>query len=84
MNAEITKHAQARIKERLGLPRRALQRHVDMVLNKGERYKGNSRPLTCQGKDILTHGKFFYVFDGNCLVTVMPMRKDETIGDCDD
>ena len=31
----ITKHAKLRIKERLGLPKRAQNRHISMVLKKG-------------------------------------------------
>ncbi len=53
----ITKHGHKRIKERLGLPKRAQTRHINVVLKKGllASRKG------FEGFKIIYHG-FLYIF----------------------
>ena len=53
----ITKHAKLRIKERLGLPKRAHDRHISIVLKKGLLH---SR-IRFENFKVIYHG-FLYIF----------------------
>ena len=72
----ITKHAYKRIKERVGLPKRAHFRHVKHVLAKGSLF---SRKKYDEFK-MVYHG-FLYIFKLTShfepvLVTTIPVSKD--------
>lgn len=78
----ISKHAQKRIKERLGLPKRAVRAHVAKVLEYGsglDQMKGQLRKYVeyrciayenrCDNPRLYGHHLFF--FSGETLITVL-------------
>lgn len=53
----ITKHGYKRMKQRMGLPKRAQERHTEKVLNKGELVSRDGQSKF----EIVYHG-FLYIF----------------------
>ena len=68
MKLFVTKHARRRIRQRIGIPSRAVRRWAVKILGE-EPKEGISR-----------HGGMIFIVKDGCLVTVMPdyhMRTDE-------
>jgi hypothetical protein len=78
---EITKHAYKRAKERLGLSKKALRRHVIKVEGQGLRHGDFSGSMKRYlDKEFLAHGKatdmrvyghFLYIIHGEILITIV-------------
>lgn len=82
MTAEvvITRHARQRMRERLGLPKRAVQRHAQRAYDEGLHHGGVSgaagRYLDALyfknrcANDLRVYGEFVFVFANGVLITV--------------
>lgn len=83
--AIITTHAKKRLKQRLGLPKKALEKHVDSVLQEGKKHcdaKGRARKWMDKmylsyeaANNMRVHGQFLYVFNSQTLITVVPVPR---------
>jgi hypothetical protein len=79
----ITDHAKTRIKERCGLPKKALERNAAIAFEEGVRHGDCTGRLKkyidflflshgC-GANIRIYGNHVYIFTQNSLVTVLPL-----------
>ena len=76
----ISKHAKDRLKERCGIPKKAIERKVKIALEKGLKHKETSGSLRkyvsalyCKEKDgtnITLHDDMVYIFTKTTLITV--------------
>jgi len=83
MEVTVTKHAGKRLKSRLGLPKKAAQRHAEMVFQAGARHRDvRGRLKRYMDKMFLQHktatemrayGQHLYLFCGSNLVTVLQL-----------
>jgi len=83
--AFITDHARRRLKERVGLPKRAMQRMADRALQEGQCHRdarGRARRYLDRlylkeetANQIRVHGAFVYLFEDRRLITVLPALK---------
>lgn len=82
MQAKVTKHAALRIRTRLGLPRRAVERAASNAMARGRKRTEFSGPLRRYldkvyhkgvadnaATDIRVYGQFIYLFAGPYLLT---------------
>lgn len=78
----ITRHAERRVRQRLGLPRRAILRAAIKALEEGvprRRVRGDLRRyLDAQRQsddrtDFIVHGGTAWVFEGDTLITAWPL-----------
>lgn len=87
MGILVTKHAEDRMRERMGLPRKACQRMADRAWELGERgtitYTGLRELLNVyenkvfeEGSQAVLYGKFIYIFCQMRLVTVFLLKTD--------
>lgn len=74
----VTKHAQARMRERIGLPKRAVQRVSDRAYEHGmdaSETKGYlkkwTRHLLTQNKTVKIYGNYVFIYDEITLITVL-------------
>lgn len=83
MDARITKHAEQRIRERVGLPKQAINRNAERALENGLTHKEVSGSI-CRYADklylqyrkannIRFYGNQIYLFKDNILITVLPL-----------
>lgn len=81
-NAEVTRHASKRIRQRIGIPKDAVERNADKALRSGvprTEYGGQLRRYldalyhryACTANNILTYNDHVYVFSGGILITVL-------------
>ena len=87
----ITKHAEQRMRERLGLNKKSMQRMVQKVYNNGKRvddFKGgmykylfniekSHKSLHGEDSSIRMYGDFIYLFTGQSLITVFRAKKQK-------
>ena len=81
----ITDHAAKRIKERLGLPKSAITPHVHRAYNEGWRHShahGKAKRFIDKlflshgnASDIRIYGRFVFLFNGQVLITVVPLPR---------
>jgi len=81
----ITDHAKSRIKERLGLPKRAIKRHVDNVFNVGykhgvfsgrvKRYLDGQFLKYRSATNMRVFSGYLYIFSKDTLITVYELPK---------
>ena len=69
----ISRHAEDRVIERLGLNKLDVKRHVEMVCKFGCSSVGN------KGAQVLVWAGVKYVFHGNMLSTIIPVMDEATI-----
>jgi len=79
----ITDHAYKRIKERCGLPKKAVERNAKLALEKGLTHKECTGSLRRyfdylflshkKGANIRLYGNHVYIFTTENLVTVLPL-----------
>tara|TARA_R110000851_G_scaffold324025_1_gene491082 strand:+ start:426 stop:722 length:297 start_codon:yes stop_codon:yes gene_type:complete len=86
----LTNHAKKRFKERVGLPKRAIQRYANMAFSDGVCHGdvsgGAHRYLTClffkkkTATSLRVYGGFVYIFNGTTLITVhdLPQKYRKT------
>lgn len=82
----LTRHADIRCKDRLGLNKRSKQRNVELARRNGLTIRDVSGKmknvfLMCICKnpgatDVRIYNRYIYVFNDNILVTVMPLKKE--------
>ena len=82
----ISKHAHERIKERCGLPKKAVKRSAMIALEKGLTHKestGNLRKYFNylflshgKGTKIRLYGNHTYIFNHKTLITVLPLPNE--------
>lgn len=81
---EITRHAEKRLRQRLGLPKRAIKRHIEIVMNDGLRPRKTAGSLHYHisktiGKydrrcdNPIIYGHHLYLFRGCRLITVLDL-----------
>ena len=80
---KINAHARKRIKERCGLPKKAVDRNVKLALEKGLTHKESKGSLRKyfdylflshgRGANIRLYGNHAYIFTRDTLVTVLPL-----------
>lgn len=83
--ANVTKHGAKRMKERLGLQKKAINRHADIALEKGLTHamcKGNLKRYidglylkhkTGFNYRIYNHSVYMFTFDTHKLITTIPL-----------
>lgn len=79
--SDVTKHAQKRIRERCGLPKKAVQRMADKALVEGVRHKDTVGALhkwvdglflqARNGNNIRLYGNHAFIFHDEILITVI-------------
>ena len=79
----ITDHAYKRIKERCGLPKKAVERNAMLALEKGLTHQESTGSLRRyfdylflshkRGANIRLYGNHVYIFTSENLVTVLPL-----------
>jgi len=79
----ITKHADKRMRERIGIPRKALKKKAEIALERGVAHKECTGRLKkyvdwvflshVKGSDIRLFGEHVYIFTNSRLVTVLPL-----------
>jgi hypothetical protein len=89
-DAKVTKHAEKRMKQRLGLNRKASCRHATMVLNKGKKHNEASGRLKRyldklfleykSSNNTRVYGEYVYLFNRNNLITVFEIDKKLLVG----
>ena len=82
----ISDHAYKRIKERCGLPKKAVERSAMIAFRKGLTHKESTGSLKRyfdylflshkKGTNIRLYGNHVYVFSQNSLVTVLPLPNE--------
>ena len=72
MDVQITKHAEDRLRHRLGLPKKAIKRQVVRAVEEGRIIQDGPGP-----KLILEHRGVTYVFQGVRLLTVYRERENQ-------
>lgn len=86
-DVKISKHAQKRAKERMGLSKKAIRRDAKRAYKHGlapHCFKGSFRwyldrkanQNKYEGVIIKVYGKFIYYFSNGTLITVIPIPKD--------
>ncbi len=84
MAIKLTRHGKQRMKERLGLPKRALRRHVKIVLKEGLTHNQlNGSLLSYINWQVIkfrhncnrpiVHGHHLYIFNDDTLITVLEL-----------
>ncbi len=86
MSVTLTKHGMDRLRERLGIPKKACQRMAQTAFDNGITYlnvKGETNRYftriylkNTNANNIRIYGKFVYVFDDETLITVLHIPKD--------
>ena len=86
MVADVTRHASKRMRERVGIPKKAVQRTAQLALDYGYRHSQTRGKLNeflnkvylQQGtaNNMRVFGDKVYVFCGNTLVTVLQIPQD--------
>jgi len=81
ISSVVTKHAETRIRKRVGLPRCRVQDHAELVWDKGVRHKDTNGSLNkfitkkflvnTNANNIKVYGTFIYIFAGKTLATVL-------------
>lgn len=83
----VTKHGAKRLKERCGVPKRAVQRNAQTAYEKGLSYENatgklkkyiDSKNESTQITDVRIWNGNVYVFFGEALLTVYPLPKKYT------
>ena len=79
----VTRHAEMRIRERLGIPRSAVRRNVAKALNEGIPYYETNGPLKTylrwlflqkqEANNIRVMCHYVYLFKEELLITVVPL-----------
>ena len=79
----VSKHAIKRMKERLGLPKKACQKASDIAFEKGVKHSNTKGRIhkfftylyhrNKTANNLRVYGKYVYVFAGNTLITVVPL-----------
>lgn len=82
----VTNHAAKRLKQRLGLPKKAVLRIADKAYQEGwthadargrlKRYLDGLYLAEEKATDMRIHGNFIYLFHGNILITVLNLPKN--------
>ena len=82
----ISDHAYKRIRERCGLPKKAVERSAMLALQKGLTHKESTGSLKRyfdylflshrKGANIRLYGNHIYIFSRNCLITVLPLPNE--------
>ena len=77
----VTKHSKKRIKERMGLPKKSIQRQATLAIERGYSHretKGNLRKYIDrvylshrQGNNIKVYNNHIFVFQNTILITVL-------------
>lgn len=83
MDARITKHAGQRIRERVGLPKQAVNKNAERALENGVGHKDVSGSISRYAdklylqyrtaNNIRFYGNQVYLFHNNVLITVIPL-----------
>lgn len=83
--AYVTKHATQRFKDRMGIPKRSVQKMADAALKHGIGQNGTKGKLNRyvvktffeyrKATNIRIHNKFVYLFDENVLITIFHLPK---------
>lgn len=84
MALKITRHGKNRMKERLGLPKRAIRRHLKIVLKDGLTHKEMNGSLLSyinwqvikfkhKCNKPIVHGHHLYIFHNETLITVLEL-----------
>lgn len=83
MDARITRHASQRIRERVGLPKQAINKNADRALENGLTHKDVSGSVSRYAdklylqyrtaNNIRFYGNQVYLFRNNILITVIPL-----------
>lgn len=93
MNLKITRHGKERMKQRLGLPKRAIRRHLKIVVDDGLRHKDLNGSLLSyinwqvikykyKCNNPIVHGHHLYIFNDQTLITVVELpTKLKTLAD---
>jgi aryl-alcohol dehydrogenase-like predicted oxidoreductase len=86
MEIVLTRHSIKRLKERLGLPKKACQRMAQTAFDKGitffdtagaaNKYFRRIYDKNRKANNVKVYGKFAYIFSENTLITVLPLPKD--------
>ena len=83
----VTRHGEKRLKERCGVPKRAVQRNAQTAYEKGLNYENatgklkkyiDSKNESTQITDVRIWNGNVYVFFGEALLTVYPLPKKYT------
>lgn len=79
----ISEHARSRLKERCGLPKKAIEKNVALAFEKGLTHSDARGPLkryfdslyfyNKAANNIRIYGQFVYIFTNEELVTVFPL-----------
>lgn len=84
MKVELTRYGRKQMKERLGLPKRAMRRHMNIVISEGLRFKHLNGSLAnyiswqvikYHGKcnNPIVYGHHLYVLNNHTLITVLDL-----------
>ena len=87
MQIKVSLHEQVRIKQRLGLPKRAMQRHITIVMRNGlkpDQLKGSlleyinyqMDKYPSQRNNPVVYGHHLYVFNDLKLITVLKLPNE--------
>ena len=89
----ITKHAKKRLRERLGLQKKSMQRIVNKAYYHGKKLEDfnggvyqylynidrSHKQLHGNNSTIRVYGNFIYLFAGNYLITVFQLRQPKAL-----
>jgi len=88
MPRNVTVHASKRVRKRIGIPKKAVQKNADMALIKGLSHKESTGRLRKyfdylylshrKGTDIKMYGGYVYIFTHKDLLTVFPIPNHHT------
>jgi len=88
LDIKLTNHGAKRLRERLGLPKKACKRAAQLAFDKGMTFKDTTGPAYRYFHKIYAkntavnntkiYGQFAYLFADNVLVTVLNLPKDIT------
>ena len=83
---EVTDHAMKRLKERLGLPKKACQRHVERAFEEGIKHSevtGRVKKYFDKlffehkaSKNMRIYGTILYIFRNKTLIIVIPLPRN--------
>ena len=82
----VTNHAEKRFKQRVGLPKKACQKHAERAYNEGIKHvdvKGNAGKYLDRlyleyrtANQLRVYGEFVYLFNNRTLVTVLKLPQN--------
>lgn len=87
---QVTNHAQKRFKQRLGLPKKACQRHAEIAFQNGFKHadaRGNAKKYLDRlflehrtATNMRIYGDVVYIFNHETLITVFGLPKNVRSG----